>query len=456
MVFTILLWFFMLLVYFSSKNNKINQWGAVSIFIFSLGPFKEFLYFDLPELDVLHCGNPIHIKLDASIYSILTAILYTFAMPACMIFALYLSHFFECRQKLFKKLKYSMLLIALVPFFIYHPWQFACYQDSSRSFWYLFTVYNFLYGIIVSIIMILIITKTRSHLLRRQRNYIYLIVFPPIWFWLLSVFGVHVLNLAFLDQVWQDNIVIVGFSICCYILLTYKEGFMGLMIRPEHYSWDSDSHALPQTNQYMNHMLKNELIKMEWSLDNLSRKYEAAVPEELNILKRSVLHIQEFLEKTKMASGEIILKKELTEIGGLAATIIFDFQKSYSGQIIFTPPSKKMFLKCDKKHITEAISNLLLNAAESMRTNGIIWVTPQYLPYCNYFCLTIRDEGCGISEKNLSKLFTPYYTSKGDSLHFGLGLTYCYNVISKHKGYIDVQSELGKGSTFCIMLPLSR
>jgi signal transduction histidine kinase len=65
--------------------------------------------------------------------------------------------------------------------------------------------------------------------------------------------------------------------------------------------------------------------------------------------------------------------------------------------------------------------------------------------------LTIRDNGCGIPEENISRLFEPYFTSKRNGM--GLGLAATLNILQSHKANIDVVSTVGKGTTFTITFP---
>ena len=71
----------------------------------------------------------------------------------------------------------------------------------------------------------------------------------------------------------------------------------------------------------------------------------------------------------------------------------------------------------------------------------------------NYIKISIEDQGVGIPEKHLSKIFVPYFTTKKKGS--GLGLATTYNIIENHHGYISVDSVLGKGTTFDIYLPAS-
>jgi signal transduction histidine kinase len=68
--------------------------------------------------------------------------------------------------------------------------------------------------------------------------------------------------------------------------------------------------------------------------------------------------------------------------------------------------------------------------------------------------ISFTDTGVGISEEDLSKLFEPLYTTKAKGI--GLGLAICKTIIEKHKGIIEVKSEIKKGSTFSIKLPFGK
>jgi two-component system NtrC family sensor kinase len=64
------------------------------------------------------------------------------------------------------------------------------------------------------------------------------------------------------------------------------------------------------------------------------------------------------------------------------------------------------------------------------------------------------DTGCGIPEENLNKVFDPFFTTKADKKGTGLGLAVSYGIIDRHRGRIEVQSEVGRGTTAAIYLPL--
>lgn len=104
----------------------------------------------------------------------------------------------------------------------------------------------------------------------------------------------------------------------------------------------------------------------------------------------------------------------------------------------------------NKEKLKIAFLNIIINAVEAVPAEtGEIHI---YLDHVkDSQVLTIRDNGCGIPEENISRLFEPYFTSKRNGM--GLGLAATLNILQSHKANIDVSSTVGKGTTFTITFP---
>lgn len=114
----------------------------------------------------------------------------------------------------------------------------------------------------------------------------------------------------------------------------------------------------------------------------------------------------------------------------------------------------------DPLQIAQVIQNLVINANQAMPDGGRIRITAKNVTdpesihaRGDYIHISVIDNGVGIPEKFLERIFEPYFTTKGEGAGSGLGLSVVYRIIEKHHGRIIVNSKLGKGSIFCIFLP---
>jgi two-component system NtrC family sensor kinase len=113
----------------------------------------------------------------------------------------------------------------------------------------------------------------------------------------------------------------------------------------------------------------------------------------------------------------------------------------------------------DASQMKQVFMNIFLNAAEAMAGKGNLFVATEYREEEKSIVIRIKDTGCGIPEKNLTKLFDPFFTTKKVGEGTGLGLAISYGIIKNHEGTIEVKSTVGKGTEFTIRLsvgPLGR
>jgi two-component system sporulation sensor kinase B len=111
-------------------------------------------------------------------------------------------------------------------------------------------------------------------------------------------------------------------------------------------------------------------------------------------------------------------------------------------------------LYCDAIHLKEAILNILRNAIEAMDKEGKIEI--RLFQTKTDLILKIRDNGCGISKPNLPYVVSPYFSTKKNALHCGLGLFYCRNVMQKHGGTLEIESIETEGTTISLKFPVKK
>ena len=125
----------------------------------------------------------------------------------------------------------------------------------------------------------------------------------------------------------------------------------------------------------------------------------------------------------------------------------------------FKPGEELPLLTLDRDQLESVIVNIILNAFDAMEPGDSITLSTGIGVSANHASqkgveIAVADTGCGISPENLDKLFDPFFTTKEVGQGTGLGLAVSYGIVERHGGTIRVQSEVGRGSTFTIWLPI--
>ena len=123
-------------------------------------------------------------------------------------------------------------------------------------------------------------------------------------------------------------------------------------------------------------------------------------------------------------------------------------------------------VKVDEGQMEQVLINLAVNARDAMDGSGKLTittenfsnkktksVTQEEMPPGDWVLIKVADTGSGISKKNMGRILEPFFTTKGVGEGTGLGLATVYGIIRQSGGFLDIQSKVGKGTTFCIYLP---
>ncbi len=452
LVFTLLLWFLFFLIYLGNPENRMNRWCFISGMIYSLGVLKEYLYFSLtPELSRMYPALVTE-AFATQVYSVMTAALYYFAFPAQFVFGLYFSHTDRLHPSLFRWLRPLMLVPCLL-FGIFYPYiQTRHYQLFDHTYYLLVSAYNLLYGIAFTVLILKTLISERKRPVFRQKLQVAVLFLLPTWYWLITAFVFHSLGLKSLFKVWQGNVVVIAGLLIFFVYGIFHGGIMGFHLNRETYDWNSECRVLNRGAQFTNHFVKNEVAKIEWCADNISRDREN--PEQMaDIILRSTGHLREFVKKSQRYSEDIAVLRKPCPVQEMLENCVTDFRTAFPKVTFRVHCDGSPVLFCDRSHVEAVLENLVSNAAEAIREDGTVTVAYQERGEGRNRAISVSDTGCGIEEVALASLFEPYRTTKEPGRHFGMGLYYCRNVMRRHGGTIEVLSEPGKGSTFTLHFP---
>jgi PAS domain S-box-containing protein len=206
----------------------------------------------------------------------------------------------------------------------------------------------------------------------------------------------------------------------------------------------ADQAALPQDV-----MARVDESRRSLKIDYIAKDLQALITESLDGTGRVKSIVQNFKSFSRIDQAEI----QLADINECLETTI---------NIVWNELKYKATLEkhlgniprtwCNPGQINQVFVNILVNAAQAIEKHGIIHV--KTWRDNGAIKIAIRDTGCGIPPERLNRIFEPFYTTKEVGRGTGLGLSIVYDIVKKHNGEIAVQSEVNKGTTFTVAIPI--
>ncbi|MCV6622847.1 MAG: ATP-binding protein [Cellvibrionaceae bacterium] len=232
------------------------------------------------------------------------------------------------------------------------------------------------------------------------------------------------------------------------------------------------------------HEINNPLAFIKSNIGTLERYflfYQQHLPEKTGSQHSDINHAR--LEKIKFIAGDSeAIFSELREGVDRVQAIVADlksFARSKSADVqlndsneavlsairitnnkvkyhceIHTDLAELPPIMCNLNELSQVFINLIVNACDAVDENGLITIKSHLED--DFIHYLVEDNGKGISEEDMDKIFTPFYTSKEVGKGTGLGLSVSYGIIESLGGTIRVCSDIGKGTSFHISLPINR
>lgn len=207
--------------------------------------------------------------------------------------------------------------------------------------------------------------------------------------------------------------------------------------------------------QTLAHEVRNPLNNINLSLEQLNQEVNGSEDSEMymEIIQRNSKRISDIITELLNSSrpAEMSMQnKPLQLIIDESITAALDRITLQKIKLEIRYCEQPAFVSADPEKLKLAFLNIIINAVEAMEEEkGLLSISVETEK--DSHVVKIRDNGSGIEEENITKLFEPYFTSKRNGL--GLGLAATLNILQSHKGRIEVQSELHKGTQFTITFP---
>lgn len=205
------------------------------------------------------------------------------------------------------------------------------------------------------------------------------------------------------------------------------------------------------------HEINNPLTGVLTNASLLLEDFEKDDPrkEDVQVIVNETIRCREIVKRLLDFSRQTKPQKKQTDVNILIDNIILLVRNQTSFRNISiekTLDEKLPQIMADPDQIQQVFINLILNAADVMPKGGKLILETKVIPIKDFIEIRITDTGTGIPEELRTRIFDPFFTTKENGT--GLGLALSYGIVEQHGGTINLESQIGKGTTFIIHLPI--
>lgn len=212
------------------------------------------------------------------------------------------------------------------------------------------------------------------------------------------------------------------------------------------------------------HELRTPLTCVLTTIEGMQDGVFNITQERLDSLYSEILNISKMIENVdkliETSNSKIFLNKKIFDLTNLINICIDNFESQFKSKNItlyFQNTSKEIhMINADEEKIKSVLVNLISNALKYTNNDGNVTISTE--KSSDFITIKVKDTGIGIDEKDQKLIFNELYRGEKSRVKkvdgFGIGLSICKNIVLLHNGKIDVNSQLGKGSEFIVLLPL--
>jgi signal transduction histidine kinase len=331
------------------------------------------------------------------------------------------------------------------------------FQGASRFWLLVLCLWSLPYIAIANSLLFSAYLKERIKRLK-QKKLITCILFIPAT---LVIETVNIFNLPYRD-IWRFNTVAIITTSFLFLFVSIRYGILGAKLKLEREQLAGTIRSVTSGTMILSHTIKNEINKMSVCMVNIKSSAQppnpnlAGINENIQFVYDSLEYLSLMVKQIQNQMEEILITKkpinpavQADKTIELLAPLI---RKKNIKIVNLINPGTQIF--ADGLHLQEVFNCIVKNSIEALKPNGTINL--EILEEKKSNTIIIRDNGFGISKDNLSHVLEPFFTTKSRQKNFGLGLTYCYSVMQKHDGNLEIESEENIGTTVLLTFPIPK
>lgn len=216
-----------------------------------------------------------------------------------------------------------------------------------------------------------------------------------------------------------------------------------------------------------NNLLMPMLVYSDLALKEVPR--DSPVHEQLRDVRDAAQRAADLTRQLLAFGRQEPLEPRILDLDEEVAELLRMVRRIFPENIVIRhrPCDDPCVVQADRSQLHRILMNLAMNAADAMPSGGELTIETRIVevppgsrqwpraPAGRYVGLRVKDTGCGMDEETIQKVFDPFFTTKEVGKGTGLGLPTAYGLVAEHGGYMHVQSEVGRGATFDVLLPLA-
>lgn len=427
-----LLWLMSSIVFFTNLKEEKTRWGSYTGFGGGFGGLGVLVGegVDRPEWILLLDG-------------LSTAIGHYWTAYAILIFGLLYSETIKTNKK-----KQFWKNVLLIPVIIMHLPIFPVQvYPEFKTIYPIIAIWMIPYVLVSNSLLIYSAIKETRPTIKKQKIITCIIVIPIFSF---ALFTNIILEAFGIVDVWMYNPWIIGIGFLLFIYFGTKYGFLGVQIKFEKQRRDSTMKAVTSGTALLNHTIRNEVAKIDLLTNQLKESMPDNGSENIDLILKSTNHVLELSTRIQNKLDIMEIKESEFWLSDLINSSIGLLPPNISEIHIVKKYEIDAKVYGDFVHLQETSLNIMKNAIEAMDNSGMLLIKIYKTRKKTY--IDFIDNGKGIEKDRISLILDPFYSTKKRVGNFGLGLTYCYNVMTKHEGDITVKSQLDQGTTITLSL----
>jgi len=178
---------------------------------------------------------------------------------------------------------------------------------------------------------------------------------------------------------------------------------------------------------------------------------------DLTLIEKHARACRRIVDDLRQLTRPLPLQRERVDLNHLIQETLRTVKGSLTArkiEVVLALDPELPSLSVDPVRVSQVFTNLFTNAADAMPEGGTLTITTRVKSGVRLVEVGIADTGCGIPREHLHRIFDPLFTTKPTGKGIGLGLALAARIVKDHGGRIEVESEVGKGTTFRLLLPL--